>query len=172
MISFLTYIIFENLPVEKEQEIKDWAKAQYNDDCWYFSTGRLKEEYGGSFCVETNYHYNRMRLPLYIYQLYQKFHDQCNMKVEVYSDMNGGCTAEDYYQLDEAILTDEDWAEWLKEYPDEDTINRIFDELWEKFKKRCEETVNHTRGVRTSDRQIAFVNALKAVDNIKKTQGE
>jgi hypothetical protein len=168
MIDFVTDIKFNGLPKEKEDEVREWVKVQNEkmeniNPYWRMNLCR----FDGYIAIYTNYHYNRMRLPLYIYQLYQKFHDQCNMKVEVYSDMNGGCTAEDYYQLDEAILTDEDWAEWLKEYPDEDTINRIFDELWENFRKSCEETVNHT-----SDRQIAFVNALKAVDKLKDDEDE
>jgi len=154
MISYLTYIIFENLPVEKEQEIKDWAKAQYNDDCWYFSSGRLKEEYGGSFCVETNYHYSRLRVPLYIFQLYKKYHDCCNMRVEVWDDF---CTKPgEFFATWYTLDNEKDWQDFLKEYPDEPTIKKKFDDLREEQKEE----------------QIAFVNALKAVDNIKKTQGE
>lgn len=86
MIDYLTYIVFDDLPKEKEEKIKEWAKEQLNDDYWYFYASRLKEEYGGSFCIVTNYHYSRLRLKLYIYQLWKEYHDASNIRVEVLSD--------------------------------------------------------------------------------------
>lgn len=125
MVDCLTYIIFNNLPKEKEQEIKEWANKQPNTEYWYFCASRLKEEYGGSFCVVTNYHYRRHKLQLYIYQLWKKYHDISDIRVELWSD----CDAEpdEDYGLDGTIegeefneyfseKTDEEWQKaWQKE---------------------------------------------------------
>jgi hypothetical protein len=125
MVDCLTYIIFNDLPKEKEQKIKEWAKEQPNTEYWYFCASRLKEEYGGSFCVVTNYHYRRHKLQLYIYQLWKEYHDLCNMRVELWSDLDA--EPDEDYGLDGVIegeefneyfsgKTDEEWQKaWQKE---------------------------------------------------------
>lgn len=149
MIDYVTYIIFKDLPKDKEEEVRQWARKQYRDDYWHIRTGVMDEVYGGEFCVVTNYHYHRMRLPLYIYQLYNKYRNHAKIKVEIWSDYDA--KPNELYGLSEVIESEDDWKEFLDEYPDEDTINRHFDEWWQSQKEL----------------QIAFVNGLKAVDEIK-----
>lgn len=131
MIDCLSYIIFDNLPKEKEQEIKQWAKEQPNTEYWYFCTGRLTEEFGGSFCAETNYHYRKHKLQLYIYQLWKKYHDVCNMRVEIWSDYNA--KPGEFYGL-AGVIEDEEFNEYFSEKTDEEWQKEYQNELdeWHK----------------------------------------
>ena len=149
MIDYVTYIKFKDLPKDKEEEVRQWVREQYRDDYWYIRTGVMDEVYGGEFCVVTNYHYHRMRLPLYIYQLYDKCHNDTKMRVEIWSDYDA--EPYEFMHLDEVIESEDDWKEFLNDYPNEDAINRYFDEWWQS----------------QQEQQIAFVNGLKAVDEIK-----
>lgn len=116
MVDCLTYIIFDDLPKEKEQEIKKWANKQPNTGYWYFGVSSLAEENGGSFCVVTNYHYSWHNLKSYIYQLWKKYHDVSNMRVELWSDFNP--EPDEVYGLD-GTIEGEEFNEYFSEKTDE-----------------------------------------------------
>lgn len=155
MVDCLTYIIFDGLAEDKCQEIREWVKKQPQSPRWEMWTGRMDDEHNNEFAVVTTYHYSRMKLPLYIYQLYQKYNNDCRMHVELWSDMEGGMSPDDYYALDGKIETDADWADFLSEYTPEE---------WKA------EIQKNNEYYKREEVQIAMANSLKALDKLKKNQ--
>lgn len=120
------------LPEEKKKEVREWAEQQYNDGYWHMHAPDILEEYGGGICVETTYHWTRMNVPLYIYQLFRKYHDDCRFKVEMWNDMNAiGFDPDEYYKLEEVIDGNNELKEFFSGKTDEEWQKEIDD--WYKY---------------------------------------